>query len=99
MAVLTIRNGAFVPGVTQNITTSGSAQSSNVVGNTTSIIRITCKQDTYIELGSTPTATANSMVILGGTTELISVEPGVTAVSVLQVSAAGIVSITELTGY
>jgi hypothetical protein len=99
MAVLTIRNGAFVPGTTQNITTSGSAQASNAVGNTSSIIRVTCQQDTYVALGSAPTATANSMIILGGSTEYMSVEPGTTIVSVLQVSSAGIVSITELTGY
>ena len=74
MSVLTIRNGAFVPGTTQNITTSGSAQSSSNVGVTTAIIRITCQQDTYVELGSSPNATANSMVILGGSTEILAVE-------------------------
>jgi len=99
MSVLTIRNGAFVPGTTQNITTSGSAQSSSNVGVTTAIIRITCQQDTYVELGSSPNATANSMVILGGSTEILAVEPGTTVVSLLQVSSPGIVSITELTGY
>ena len=99
MSVLTIRNGAFVPGTTQNITTSGSAVSSNAVGNTTAIIRVTCQQDTYVELGTAPTATANSMIILGGSTEFLAVEPGQTIVSLLQVSTAGIVCITELTGY
>lgn len=99
MAVLTIRNGAFVPGTTQNILTTASAQSSNVVANTTSIIRVTCQKDTYVELGSSPTATANSMIILGGSTELISVQPGQSIVSVLKVGDAGIVSITQLAGY
>lgn len=99
MSALTIRNGAFVPGATENITTSGTAQASNTVSATASIIRVACKQDTYVSIGSDPTADANSMIIFGGTSELLSVEPDVTKVSVLQVSASGLVSITELTGY
>lgn len=106
MSELTIRNGAFVPGVTQNIITSGTSQESNPMEDTTSIIRITCQQDTYVELGnssSTVTATNGSMIILGGGTEYLAVEPAsgnVTGViSVLQVANAGIVSITQLTGY
>lgn len=100
MSVLTLRNGAFVPGTTENITTSGTSQQSANVSPTASIIRIACKQDTYVELGSNPEANANtSMIIFGGTTELLAVEPGTTKVAVLQVSSSGLVSITELTGY
>lgn len=99
MSVLTLRKGAFVPGTTQNITTSGSSQASDAVGQDTSIIRIACQQDTYVELGSTPTASSGSMLISGGSTEFLSVEPNTTKVAVLQVTTAGIVSITELTGY
>ena len=99
MSVLTIRNGAFVPGLTQNILTTSVAQSSNVVGNTTSIVRISCQQDTYIELGSSPTASINSMIILSGSTEFLAVQPGTTIISVLKVGDPGIVSITQLTGY
>lgn len=99
MSVLTLRNGAFVPGTTENITTSGSNQVSATVSANASIVRICCQQDTYISIGSAPVADANSMVILGGSTEFLAVEPGVTKVGVLQVSSSGIVSITELTGY
>ena len=99
MSVLTIRNGAFVPGTTQNLVTGGSSVESANVSPTASIIRVCCQQDTYVELGSAPTADSNSMIILGGSTEFLAVEPGITIVSVLQVSASGIVSITELTGY
>jgi len=111
MSVLTIRNGAFVPGVTQNITTTGTAQESNAVSTTTSIVRITCQQDTYVAVGNssnTVTATTSSMIILGGGTEYLALEPfyvdssnaNVTGViSVLQVANSGIVSITQLTGY
>lgn len=99
MSALTIRNGAFVPGTTQNITTSGSSQQSAVVGSTTSIIRVACQQDTYVAFGSNPTASASSMIIFGGSTEYIAVQPGTTIVAVLQVSSPGAVSITELSGY
>ena len=100
MSVLTIRNGAFVPGTTQNILTTGVPQSSNVVQSTTSIIRIACQHDTYVEVGSSsPEASINSMIILSGATEFIAVEPGATQVSVMKVGDPGIVSITQLTGY
>jgi hypothetical protein len=120
MAALTVIKGAFYPGVTQNITTSTSSQASNAVGNTTAIIRISCQQDTYIQItnsNSNVAADANSMIILGGTTEFIAVPmvppaqsnppqstvaPGVAypaVVAVKQVSASGIVSITQLTGF
>jgi len=120
MAALTVNKGAFYPGVTQNILTTGSSQLSNPVGTTTSIIRISCQHDTYVQITNTDeaaSATTSSMLILGGGTEFITVPspppapasppnstpaPGVqylACVSVLQVSVAGIVSITELTGF
>lgn len=99
MSVLTLRNGAFVPGVTQNIVSSGASQQSAVVGSDTSIIRIACQQDTYIAIGSNPTANTGCMMISGGSTEFLAVEPGTTIVALLQVGSSGVVSITELTGY
>lgn len=99
MSVLTIRNGAFVPGITQNIISAGASQQSAVVDSNTSIIRIACQQDTFIAVGSNPTATASSMMISGGSTEFLAVIPGETKVALMQVTASGIVSITQLTGY
>jgi hypothetical protein len=120
MAALTVNKGAFYPGVTQNILTSGTSQISDPVGATTSIIRISCQHDTYVQITNTndaADATTDSMMILGGGTEFITVPspppapasppnstpaPGVqylACVSVLQVALAGIVSITELTGF
>ena len=120
MAALTVNKGAFYPGVTQNILTSGTSQTSDPVGATTSIIRISCQHDTYVQITNTndaADATTDSMMILGGGTEFITVPspppapasppnstpaPGVqylACVSVLQVALAGIVSITELTGF
>ena len=99
MSLLTLRNGAFVPGITQNILTSGTSQPSNAVSDDTSIIRVTCQKDTYVALGATPVVTTGSMLLVGGTTEFLAVEPGTTKVAVMQVSNSGLVSITELTGY
>lgn len=99
MSVLTVRKGAFVPGTTQNILTGGASVQSNPVGDKTSIVRISCQQDTFVEISDNPTATVNSMMISGGGTEFLSVVPGVTIVAVMQVTASGIASITELTGY
>jgi len=99
MSVLTLRNGAFVPGVTQNIVSSGASQQSAVVDANTSIIRIACQQDTYVAIGSSPVANTSCMMISGGSTEFLAVEPGITKVAILQVGSAGIVSITQLTGY
>ena len=99
MSVLTLRSGAFVPGTTQNLTSTGTSQQSSTVSSVASIIRIACQQDTYIEIGANPVASATSMVILGGGAEFLAVQPGVTKVAVKQISTAGLVCITELTGY
>ena len=99
MAVLTLRNGAFVPGTTQNLTSTDTTQQCDAVGPYTSIIRVACQQDTFIEIGADPIAATSSMLLSGGGSEFLAVVPGVTKIAVLKVSAAGVVSITELTGY
>lgn len=92
--------GAFVPGTVQNITTSGSSQATaNAVGSTTSIIRVAVNQDTYVALGATPTASTGSMFIPAGGVEFLAVVPSSTKVAVIQASAAGVASITELAPY
>jgi hypothetical protein len=92
-----IRQGAFLPGVTTNITTSASSQASGAVGNLTAIVRVAVTADTYVQVGvGNVTATANSMVITAGTVEFLAVEPAVGNVAVLQVSSSGIASITQL---
>ena len=93
----TFRNGAYIPGTTQNFTTSGSSQFSVAVGANTSIVRVAVNQDTYVVIGSAnPVATVNSMFIPAGKVEFFATTPGVTQVAFLQVSAAGKISITEL---
>jgi hypothetical protein len=92
-----IRQGAFLPGTTTNITTSASSQAAGAVGNTTSIVRVAVTQNTYVAVGvGNVTATANSMLIPANTVEFLAVEPATGNVAVLQVSASGIASITEL---
>lgn len=92
--------GAFVPGTVQNITTSGSSQATaNAVGSSTAIVRVAVNQDTYVALGSTPTATTSSMLIPAGGVEFLAVVPNTTKVAVLQVSSSGVASITELAPY
>jgi hypothetical protein len=92
-----VRQGSYLPGTTINITTSGSSQASGAVGNTTAIVRVAVTENTYVAVGvGNVTATANSMVIPAGGVEFLAVEPSTGNVAVLQVSAAGIASITQL---
>jgi hypothetical protein len=57
---------------------------------------VSCTEAIYVDIGSGATATSGSLMIPGGGTEFFAVEPGVDKVAVLQVSAAGVASITEL---
>jgi hypothetical protein len=92
-----VRQGSFLPGTTINITTSGSSQASGAVGNTTAIVRVAVTENTYVAVGTgNVTATANSMVIPAGGVEFLAVQPSTGNVAVLQVSSAGIASITQL---
>ena len=92
-----IRQGSYLPGTTQNFTTSGTSQATGAVGNTTSIVRVAVTENTYVEVGvGNTTATANSLVIPAGGVEFFAVAPTTGNVAVLQVSTAGIASITEL---
>lgn len=89
-----LRDGAYIPGTTQNITTSGSSQQSAVVDNY--ITRISVTQDTYVAIGENPTATTSSMLIPAGGVEFFATTPSETKIAVLQVSEPGIASITSL---
>ena len=92
-----VRQGSFLPGTTVNITTSGSSQASGAVGNTTAIVRVAVTENTYVAVGTgNVTADANSMMIAAGGVEFLAVQPATGNVAVLQVSSAGIASITPL---
>jgi len=95
---VTFRKGAFLPGTTQNITTSGTSQASSAFATSTSIIRVTCTQDIYIQLGNSPTASATGcMLITAGSAEFLAVDSvNNQKIAVIQVTSAGVCSITEL---
>lgn len=95
-SVLTFRKGAYRPGTSQGITSSGTSQQSSALSADASIARVAVNQDTYIEIGSNPTATANSLMMPAGAIEFFAVNAA-DKIAVLEVSAAGRVSITELT--
>lgn len=92
-----LRQGSYLPGTNTNFTSSGSSQATgSAVANTTSIVRVSTTEAVYVDIGSTPTATTNSMLIPSGGTEFFAVTPGESKIAVLQVSSSGRVSVTEL---
>ena len=99
MSVLTIRNGAYVPGLSQTFTSSPTNQISSAVGANTSIVRVAVTQDTFVAFGSAPVANTSTLLMTGGSSEFIAIQPGVTKVAFIQASTSGTVNITELTGY
>lgn len=91
-----VRQGAYLPGTTTNITTSGTSQATAAVGNVTAIVRVAVTTDTYVAIGADPTASTSTMLIPAGGVEFLATVPGVSKVAVIQVTEAGIASITEL---
>jgi DNA-binding transcriptional regulator LsrR (DeoR family) len=92
-----VRQGSYLPGTTTNITTSGSSQATGAVGNTTAIVRVAVTENTYVAVGTgNTTATTSNMLIPAGGVEFLAVTPATGNVAVLQVTTAGIASITQL---
>jgi len=92
---MTVKNGAYKFINVQNITTSGSSQQSSAFGDDTRIIRVATTQDTYIELGTNPTATTSSFLMPAGSIEFLRVNPS-SKIAVIQVTTAGRISIAEI---
>jgi hypothetical protein len=93
--VLTVRKGAYIPGTSYGYTTTGASQQSAAMSSTVSIVRVAVNQDTYVAVGSDPTATANSAMMPAGSVEFFAVTAG-EKVAFLQVSQAGRITVTEL---
>ncbi len=91
-----VRQGSYLPGTTTNITTSGTSQATAAVGNVTAIVRVAVTENTYVAVGADPTASTSTMLIPAGGVEFLATVPGVSKVAVIQVSEAGVASITEL---
>lgn len=94
-SVLTFRKGAYIPGTSVGYTTSGSSQQSSAMSANASIVRVAVNQDTYVAVGESPTATANSLMMPAGSVEFFAVVEG-QQVAFLQVSTAGRITVTEL---
>ncbi len=93
--VLTFRKGAYIPGTSYGYTTTGASQQSASMSATASIVRVAVNQDTYISVGTNPTATSNSAMMPAGSVEFYAVTEG-DKVAFLQVSDAGRITVTEL---
>ena len=86
----------YQPITNQNVTTSGtSAVITNATGTQIRILRLAATADTYIAIGAAPTATTSDLIIPAGTIDYINV-PASTKVAGLQVSGAGVLSVTEM---
>jgi hypothetical protein len=86
---------AFYPGTNQKLTSNtSSSQQSSAFGTHTSLIRVYCVTDTYVAIGSSPTASSSSMIIPGGGVEYLAVN-GSDKIAVLALLTAGTVDITE----
>jgi len=105
--MLTVKKGAYNPGVTQNFTTTSSCAVSSPVGSNTTIVRVAVNQDTWVLLGPGLTtsaftvtsnlATNNAFLIPAGGVEFFVVD-GIagTIVAFAYNTTAGQISITEL---
>lgn len=93
--VLTFRKGAYLPGTSYGYTTTGASQQSAAMSSTVSIVRVAVNQDTYVAVGDSPTADANSPMMPAGAVEFFAITSG-QKVAFLQVSEAGRITVTEL---
>jgi hypothetical protein len=104
--MLTVKKGAYNPGVTQSFTTTTSCAVSAAVGSTTAIMRVAVNQDTWVLIGAGLTTSAftvtsniannNAFLIPAGGVEFFVTTPGVTNVAFAANSSTGPITITEL---
>ncbi len=81
-------------GTAQSLTTSGSAVQCVPFQSSTSIIRVFCTKDMYIDIGLNPTATSSSHFMPGGIIEYFTVLSGY-KLSAVQVSESGVLYLSE----
>ena len=81
----------------QSVTTSGtSAATSNAVGAQTYQVALYCDQDVHIVFGKSPTATTSDFFLPASTMVFFPIAPG-EKVAAIQSSAAGTLSVSEMT--
>jgi hypothetical protein len=72
-----------------------SAQSA-ALGTNTRAVRLCSTSDCYVQIGSNPTATATSAYLPAGKPEIVSLAASTDKIAALQVTAAGVLSIVEI---
>lgn len=85
---------AIFPGASQRVAIGATSVQSASIGDTTGIVRLSASTDCFVAFGTNPVATVNSLYLPAGMVEYLGINPG-EKVAVLQVSAAGFLSIVE----
>lgn len=85
---------AIIPGISQQLSISGSSQQSAAFSATPNLVRLFATKDCYIEIGTNPTATSSSMFLPGGIVEYFGLFSGY-KLAVLQASSSGTLYVTE----
>jgi len=101
-----VRKGAYLPGTTQNFTTTSSCAVSATVGSATSVIRVAVNSDTWVLVGTGLTTSSfsvtsniannNAFLIPAGGVEFFAVTGGASMVAFAYNTTAGQISISEL---
>tara|TARA_B100000508_G_C11258568_1_gene179935 strand:+ start:168 stop:464 length:297 start_codon:yes stop_codon:yes gene_type:complete len=91
-------NPNYKVGITQALGITGSS-AAIANGHSADIrdVRIVCTVDAYVEFGSNPTATTNSLIIPAYTPEHFKVQPGDKVAFLIVGSTTGQARVTELT--
>jgi hypothetical protein len=87
----------FKPSTTQTVAAGSTSAASSAFGSETREVRIVTTVDSYVEFGSSPTASSSSLIVPAFTVEYFRVAPA-SKVAVLRVgSTTGTSRVTELT--
>jgi hypothetical protein len=92
-------NGKPIPvalwGTMQAVSFDGSVATGNAVATTTKVVRLCATQDCYVLFGASPTAAANTSILLPkGVVEYVEITGG-HKVAAIKVATAGILNVVE----
>ena len=88
-----LRPNGSLADASQNVAVGGSSTASSVLSGTQACVRLVATTDCYIDIDGT--AAAGDMLIPAGVPEYIEITGRVT-ISCIQVSASGVLNITEM---
>lgn len=63
----------IIPGASHTLTTSGTSQLISGFAVTTTLLRLQCTEDCFIQRGLNPVASSSTMFLKGGTVEFIGI--------------------------